>query len=235
MAAEEAIADAGVRDSGIDQNRLATIVGTGLGGCETLDAGYERLYGRGLTRLPPTLIPASMYNAATSAVAAHVGARGPAFSIVSACASSAHAIGQGMDWIRTGRADMVICGGSDAPLTIGIIRAWESMRVLAIDNEHPEKPAALSMRIEKGSSCRKDPQFSSWNPKTRHGREARGSSLVAGFGLSSDAGTSPIPLRRQRARDHRGHERGRTDEARHRLHQRAWDRNAGQDVAETTR
>ena len=232
MAAEEAIADAGVRDSGIDQNRLATIVGTGLGGCETLDAGYERLYGRGLTRLPPTLIPASMYNAATSAVASHVGARGPAFSIVSACASSAHAIGlAAMDWIRTGRADMVVRGGSDAPLTFGIIRAWESMRVLAIDNEHPETACRALQRGSQGA--RAGGRSGGVRPgvaRTRtFARPEDPRSSCPGSDRAAMPATSPTPRRTApRARSSRPSIDAGLAPAGHRLHQRAWHRHAGQ-------
>src|SRR5439155_8382732 len=126
--------------AGIGKNvaaeRFGVIIGTGLGGCETLDGAFRRVYKEGQSRVPPASIPWSMYNAAASAVSAHFGAKGVAYTPVSACASSAHAIGQAFQAIRAGDADVMIAGGADAPLTFGIILAWESMRVLAIDNEH---------------------------------------------------------------------------------------------------
>ncbi|MEO8217497.1 MAG: beta-ketoacyl-[acyl-carrier-protein] synthase family protein [Acidobacteriota bacterium] len=189
IAADEAGEQARFSDSGIEPERLGTIIGTGMGGCETLDAGYERLYGRGLTRLPPNLIPSSMYNAATSAVAARIGARGPAFSIVSACASSAHAIGQARDWIVSGRASMVVCGGSDAPLTIGTIRAWESLRVLAIENDHPERACRpfsadrIGLVLSEGAAV-----FVLESADFAAARGQKPLAEIIGFGMTSDAG-----------------------------------------------
>src|SRR5688572_815026 len=135
IAAEEAAAQAG--DLGVDSDRIGVLIGTGLGGCETLDNSYRRLYAEG-GRIPPNAIPTTMYNAAAAAVSTKLGAKGLSYAVVSACASSAHAIGLAMQAIRAGQADVVIAGGADAPLVPGIIRGWESLRVLAIDNEHPQ-------------------------------------------------------------------------------------------------
>jgi nodulation protein E len=134
VAAEEAAAEAG--ELGLDPERVGVLIGTGLGGCETLDDSYRRLYAD-KTRVPPMAIPMSMYNAASAAVSTKLGAKGISYSIVSACASSAHAIGLAMQAIRAGQADAVFAGGADAPLSVGIIKAWEALRVLAVDNEHP--------------------------------------------------------------------------------------------------
>ncbi|HYS54572.1 MAG TPA: beta-ketoacyl synthase N-terminal-like domain-containing protein, partial [Thermoanaerobaculia bacterium] len=85
IAAEEAMAQAKIEN--VDPERFGVIVGTGLGGCETLDAAFRRVYKEGQPRVPPTSIPWSMYNAAASALAAKYGARGIAYAVVSACAS----------------------------------------------------------------------------------------------------------------------------------------------------
>src|SRR5258708_40375228 len=85
-------------------------------------------------------IASSMYNAAARAVAARHNARGIAYAVVSACASSAHAIGQAYQSIRGFQADAMLAGGADAPLTFGIMRSWESTRLLAIYNG--EQPPA---------------------------------------------------------------------------------------------
>lgn len=135
-AAAEAEAQAGPLDLPLE--RIGVILGTGLGGCETLDASYRRIYAEN-GRVPPMSIPMTMYNAAAAAIAAAHGARGVSYSVVSACASSAHAIGLAAQAIRSGQADAVFAGGADAPLTFGIIRAWEALRVLASGNEHPEE------------------------------------------------------------------------------------------------
>src|SRR5204863_39149 len=82
----EAVEQAGLSAS--DPHRFGVIIGTGMGGAETLDASYRRIYAEGQSRLPPTSIAWTMYNAPTSAVAARYGAKGIAYAVVSACSSS---------------------------------------------------------------------------------------------------------------------------------------------------
>lgn len=196
LAALDAAEDAGLGEASIDGGRIATLVGTALGGSTTLDAAYERMYRKGLTRFPPATIPHAMYNAAASAVAAELGARGPSYSVVSACASGAHAIGQAALWIRMGLADVVFAGASDAPLTPGVIRGWESMRVLAIDNEHPEEACRPFSADRKGLVLAEGAAIlvlESMESARRRGATIQGE--IAGFGMSSDAGhlTDPSP------------------------------------------
>lgn len=130
-AAADAVLQSGAANA-VAPERLGVIVGTGLGGCETLDASYRRFYGEN-GRVAPTTIPNAMYNAPTSAVAIAHSARGPAYAVVSACASANHAIGLAAQAIRAGDADMMLAGGADAPLTPGILAAWEALRVMASD------------------------------------------------------------------------------------------------------
>jgi nodulation protein E len=186
IAAEEATAQAGAL--GIEAERLGVLIGTGLGGCETLDGSYKRIYAEH-TRVPPLSIPMSMYNAASSAVSMKYGAKGVSYAVVSACASSAHAIGLAAQAIRAGQADAMLAGGSDAPLTHGIIRAWESMRVLAIDNEHPEQACRPFSADRKGLVLAEGAAvfvLESFENARRRGAEILGE--IAGFGATSDAG-----------------------------------------------
>ena len=186
IAAEEAAQQAG--DLGADPDRVAVILGTGLGGCETLDSSYRRLYGEN-GRIPPMGIPMSMYNAASAAVSAKLNAKGVGYSVVSACASSAHAIGLAMQAIRAGQADAVITGGADAPLTAGVIRGWEALRVLAIDNEHPEEACRPFALDRKGLVLAEGAAVFVLEPLER--AQARGAEIlgeIAGFGATSDAG-----------------------------------------------
>lgn len=136
VAADEAANQARLESFG-PRERIGVVIGTGLGGTDTLDSSYERLYGQRNSRLHPLTIPRIMYNAPTSAVSIRHRARGPSFAIVSACSSGTHAIGQAAMWIRAGAADCVIAGGTDAPLTPGIVRAWEALRVLNTENAEP--------------------------------------------------------------------------------------------------
>ena len=189
IAAEEAAEEANFGNIGVDPERVAALIGTGLGGCETLDAGYKRMYGENLARVPPASIAMSMYNAATSAVSTRFGAKGAAYSVVSACASSAHAIGLAYQAIKSGAADAAFAGGADAPLTFGIIRAWESMRVLAIDNEHPERACRPfsadrnGLVLAEGSAVL---LLETFENAQRRGQAILGE--IAGFGATSDAG-----------------------------------------------
>jgi nodulation protein E len=196
IAADEAVEQSGLGRASIERSRIGTCIGTGLGGCETIDYAYHRLYEKGLTRMPPTVIPHIMYNGATSAVSARFDARGPAYAVVSACASGAHSIGQAAEWIRAGRADVVLAGGTDAPLTVGVIRGWEGLRVLANRNDDPEgacRPFSgdrLGLVLAEGAAVF---VLESFESAERRGQPILGE--IAGFGLSSDAGhiTDPSP------------------------------------------
>jgi nodulation protein E len=191
LAAEEAAAQAG--DLGVDPERVGVLIGTGLGGCETLDVNYRKLYAEN-GRIHPLGIPTSMYNAAASAVSAKLGAKGVSYAIVSACASSAHAIGLAMQAIRTGQADVVYAGGADAPITFGIVKAWEALRVLAVDNEHPEEACRPFSAERKGLVLAEGSAvlvLESLENARRRGAEILGE--VAGFGATSDAGHMTDP------------------------------------------
>ncbi|MDQ3282789.1 MAG: beta-ketoacyl-[acyl-carrier-protein] synthase family protein [Acidobacteriota bacterium] len=186
IAAEEAVAQAG--DLGVEPERIGVLIGTGLGGCETLDSSYKRIY-EDHARVPPLSIPMSMYNAASSAVSTQLGAKGLAYSVVSACASSAHALGLAAQAIRSGQADAVLAGGSDAPLAHGIIKAWESLRVLAIDNERPAEACRPFSADRKGLVLAEGAAV--FVLESRENAEKRGATILgelAGFGATSDAG-----------------------------------------------
>ena len=186
IAAEEAAAQAGNLD--VDPHRFGVLLGTGLGGCETIDSSYRRLYAEG-SRIPPMSIPMTMYNAASSAISTKFGAKGVAYSVVSACASSAHAIGLAAQTIRAGQADVIMTGGSDAPLTPGTISAWESLRVLAIDNEHPDAACRPFSADRKGLVLAEGGAV--FVLESLEHAQARGATIlgeIAGFGATSDAG-----------------------------------------------
>jgi nodulation protein E len=186
IAAEEAAEQAG--ELGLDGARVGVLIGTGLGGCETSEGSYRRFYGE-QSRIAPLSIPMSMYNAASSAVSTRLGAKGVSYSVVSACASSAHAIGLAAQAIRAGQADAVFAGGSDAPLMPGVISAWESLRVLAIDNEHPEAACRPFSADRKGLVLAEGAAV--FVLESFEHAEARGAEIlgeIAGFGATSDAG-----------------------------------------------
>lgn len=189
LAAADATSQANYGALGLAPERVGSLIGTGLGGCETLDSSYRRIYKDGSTRVPPATIAWSMYNAASSAIATAHQARGLSYSVVSACASSAHAIGLAYQAILSGQADAMLTGGADAPLTFGIIRAWESMRVLAVNNEHPEEACRPFSADRRGLVLAEGAAvfvLESFENARRRGQPILGE--IVGFGATSDAG-----------------------------------------------
>jgi nodulation protein E len=129
VAAREAVGAA--RLDVTDPDRVGVAVGSGMGGATTQDAAYERLYRRGLPRAHPFSIVRIMNNAAASQLGIEFGFRGPTLSVATACAAATHAIGEAAEIIRSGRADVMLAGGAEAPITPGVLRSWEAMRVMA--------------------------------------------------------------------------------------------------------
>jgi len=187
VAAREATEQARLDTLGA-RDRIGVVIGTGLGGADTLDSSYERLYGQRNSRLHPLTIPRIMYNAATSAVSIRHRALGPSFAIVSACSSGAHAIGEAAMWIRAGVADRVIAGGADAPLTPGIVRAWEALRVLnaeVVDPAEACRPFSADRNgivLAEGAAVM---VLERLDLALERGAAILG--CVAGFGMTSDA------------------------------------------------
>ena len=136
VAADEAWADAGTPD--VDPERLAVVVSTGIGGIITLLDQYDVLRERGARRVSPHTVPRIMPNGPAAAVGLRLGARAGVHAPVSACASGAEAIAQGLDLIRAGRADVVVCGGAEAVISPLPMAAFASMRALSVRNDEPQ-------------------------------------------------------------------------------------------------
>lgn len=169
--------------------RVGVITGTGMGGICTQDSGFRQIYGENQNRVHPFLIPRSMYSAATSQIGMTLGARGPSFTISTACASSTHALGEAWRLIRTGAADMILAGGSDAPLTFGVIKAWEAMRVLAPGGEDPTRACRPFSRDRSGLVLGEGAaMFVLESAQHAAARGARPLGELAGYGASADAG-----------------------------------------------
>lgn len=111
--------------------RMGIYLGSGMGGAQSLEDGYIRLYRDNANRLKPFTVLMSMYNAAASVIAQQHQLSGPNVTFSTACSSSAVAIGEASRLIRHGYADVMLAGGSDALLTYGSIKAWEALRTLA--------------------------------------------------------------------------------------------------------
>jgi 3-oxoacyl-[acyl-carrier-protein] synthase II len=122
-----------------NRDRIGVYWGTGMGGAQTLDASFHRLYADKEPRSRPLTVVMAMTNAAGSNVALRHGLRGPFANYSTACSSSAMALGEAMRTIAAGRADAIVAGGSEALLTPGTLSAWYALRTLApADAADPE-------------------------------------------------------------------------------------------------
>ncbi len=137
VAALEALDQAGITISDENADRVGVLMGSGMGGAETLDAGMETVLTEGPGRLSPFFMPMFLGNMASGTVAIVTGAKGPNFAPISACASSAHAIGEAAEIIRRGDADVMIAGGSEAPIARMVVAGFNAMGALSTRNDEP--------------------------------------------------------------------------------------------------
>ncbi len=145
VAAREAWAHAG--SPAVDPERLGIVVSSGIGGVASTLSAYDTLKEKGWQRLSPYTVPMLMPNGAAGWIAIELGARAGVHTTVSACASGAEAIGYGMDMIRSGRADVVLAGGTEAAIIQLNIAAFAAMRALSTRNDEPER---ASRPFDKG-------------------------------------------------------------------------------------
>lgn len=136
VASREAWADSGITD--IDHDRLAVAFATGIGGVWTLLDAWDTLREKGPRRVLPMTVPMLMPNGPAAAVSLDLGARAGAHTPVSACASGTEAVHVGLDLIRSGKADVVVCGGAEAAIHPMPIAAFASMQALSRRNDDPE-------------------------------------------------------------------------------------------------
>ncbi len=189
VASRAALRDSGFVPRDAERARFGVYLGSAYGGAVTYDASYYALYGQGNDRLHPLSIPRLMHNASTSAVATDAGAQGPSLLISTACASSAHAIGEALHAIRSGRADRILAGGSDAPVTLPVMLCWQAMRVLAAPSNgnassacRPFSADRCGLVVGEGAGILVLEEYEA--------ARARGAHIyveVAGYGATSDA------------------------------------------------
>jgi 3-oxoacyl-[acyl-carrier-protein] synthase II len=135
-AAADALADAG--ETGADPARCAVVMGTGIGGLITLEDQFAVFHEKGAGRVSPFLVPMMMTNATAGTVAMQLGWTGPNLCISTACAASAHAIGEAARLIRDGVSDVVMSGGTEACITEVSVSAFARMTALSGRNDDPE-------------------------------------------------------------------------------------------------
>jgi 3-oxoacyl-[acyl-carrier-protein] synthase II len=145
VAAREAWADAGAPD--VDPERLGVVVSSGIGGVASTLSAYDTLKEKGWSRLSPFTVPMLMPNGAAGWISIELHARAGVHTTVSACASGAEAIGYALEMIRSGRADVVLAGGTEAAIIPLNIAAFAAMRALSTRNDEPER---ASRPFDKG-------------------------------------------------------------------------------------
>jgi len=183
IAAREALADSGLNKDPDRLQRAGAVIGTGCGAKQTDEEAYRLLYKAGETRVHPLTIPKGMPSAAASMVSQDLGIRGPVFSVASACASGAHAIIQGYLMIKAGLVDVALVGGTDAPFTYGLMKAWEALRVVSNETCRPFSKDRSGMVLGEGAGML---VLEEETHALRRG--ARVYAELAGCGMSSDAG-----------------------------------------------
>ena len=138
VAGLEAWRDSGLADAGMDAERLAVAMASGIGGVQTLLANYDALKEKGPRRVSPLAIPMLMPNSPAANLGLDIGAKAGVHTPVSACASGNEAIALGIDLIRLGRADVVVCGGTEAAVHPLPMAAFSQMMALSKRNSDPE-------------------------------------------------------------------------------------------------
>ncbi len=138
-AADEAIAQAGLKIDESNRDRIGIVIGTGIGGIGTMMENYDALKERGPDRVSPFLIPMMISDSAAGILAIRVGARGPNMSLATACATGTNALGEAAAMIRRGAADAMIVGSSEAAIVPVAMAGMNVMTALSTRNDDPER------------------------------------------------------------------------------------------------
>ncbi|MBZ0217971.1 MAG: beta-ketoacyl-[acyl-carrier-protein] synthase family protein [Fimbriimonadaceae bacterium] len=181
VAVKEALKQAAIAPDEIKGFRTATIIGTGIGGMNTLDDGYYNYYS-GVRRVNPLTIPKVMPSSAASHVSMTHQVTGPCFSVSSACSSGSQSIGIGTQLIRAGIVDRAIVGGSEACITPATMKAWEVMRVLSPDSCRPFSKDRNGMILGEGAGV-----LILESEAAMSKRHAEPLAWLIGYGTTSDA------------------------------------------------
>jgi nodulation protein E len=195
VAAREAVLDAGIEFNSGLRDRTTIVTGSSTGGQTSEDESFRDYYERKQMRFSPFTIPKAMANAGASRISFEHGITGPVYTVSTACSSANHAIGQAFWMIRNGVADLAIAGGSEAPFSPGILKAWEGMRVVSPDTCRPFSRDRKGLILGEGAG------MLILEPLDH--AKSRGAKIyaeLAGFGMSSDAHHLTQPLAEGAAR-----------------------------------
>jgi nodulation protein E len=182
VAARQALSDSGIELTQQMREQAAIVCGSAVGGQSAIEKGFEDLYVAGRGRVHPLTIPKTMVNAGASHISMDLGLSGPAYTVSTACSSANHAMGQAFHLVRDGQADFAVTGGSEAMFTVGMLKAWEAMRVISPDTCRPFSKDRRGMILGEGGAM--------MILEPLDAAKARGARIYAeicGFGMTSDA------------------------------------------------
>ena len=195
VGAEDAVKSSGLEfDKEADLTRFGSVLGSGIGGMTTISEQMERLVLKGPDRVSPMTIPKLMLNAGGGNIAIRYGMRGPNYSVATACASAANAMGNCLSHIQSGICDVMITGGTEAAMTRMGVSAFANMRALSMRNDDPQRASRPFDAERDGFVFAEGAGILVFEELER--AKARGANILAevvGFGTSCDAGhiTSP--------------------------------------------
>ena len=194
VATRQALEDANLTINADNAERVGVIIGSAVGGIETLLTAFEKLQARGPRRLSPFFLPMMLSDTAPGQVAISCGAKGPNMAIVSACATSSNAIGEAAAMIRRGDADAIISGGSEAPLVPITLAGFNVMGILSTRNDEPERACRPFDATRDGPAMSEGASIlilESLEHATERGAKIYGE--IIGYGATADAAHIAAP------------------------------------------
>jgi 3-oxoacyl-[acyl-carrier-protein] synthase II len=195
-AASIAVSDAKLELSEEEREEAGCFIGVGLGGLATLERAKQTLMEKGSGKMSPYAIPGIIANLAAGQVSMAYGLQGPSYCTTSACSSGAHAIGEATEWIRRGRAQVMVAGGAEATVTGVGIGGFQAMMALSRRNDDPKRASRPFDKGRDGFVCGEGAGVLILESLSRaKKRGARIYAEVTGYGASSDAHhlTQPAP------------------------------------------
>ena len=187
-AAKQAVKDAGLDMTKEDADRVGVIVGSGIGGMSTFETQYATLRERGPRKVSPFTITSLIGNICSGMIGIELGARGPNYCVVSACATASHALGDAYHAIRRGEADVMIAGGTEAPVTPFAFASFCSMKAMSTRNDDPQH-ACRPFDVDRDGFIMGEGAGILVLETLEHA-QARGARIyceIAGYGASCDA------------------------------------------------
>lgn len=188
IAAREAMAQSGLQLSEESSRRVGAAVGVGVFGADATDDNYRKLLVEQKARAEIFAVPKIMPGAAAGQISMNLGLRGPTYGVTSACSSANHAFASAMDQLLLGRADVMLAGGAEAPLSWGVLKGWEALRIVSPDTCRPFSADRQGVVMGEGAGIAV--------LETYEHAKARGATILAelaGAGMSADASDIVAP------------------------------------------